>query len=314
MSRKAEKEDKVESFCIGCGAVLLASVIIIAVSIFWEFYVSNWLVFDVVILIIAVSFHILEYKKPAFMFLVILVILSIVLGNTLLSNGTVYNEPQGNEETITKDWRFKSKTVEAEKAKEKIYMQRLEELKSIRRNKFESLQTQRRESFEKECQRLIDIENTRRAEIEATSQKLDADLEKIAEDEAKRTKFTDTLREFALKESPALWETIHTIKAEIQTCDEQIEKYKNVSQMRNTDYAKDPAFIKSCKMRNLLARSLRSMMDHLNEAYVMKKRFEATPMQGTYTNLMNKAIEDGVIEARMIIGKYDELKKGVNGK
>ncbi len=204
---------------------------------------------------------------------------------------------------------FSGVTLAVKEAKEEIYRKRFEQLKSIRRSQFEASWGRRREEFERECQKLIENEDMRRSLVARNAQDLHVGLESLAKQETRHAVVTDRLREFALKESPVLWETIQAMKAEIQIQDENIEKYKAAAKAANEVYKTKPDFIKSCGMRNQMVRSYRRVMEQLNTAYLMKKQYDATPAKSEYKRIMRQALDDGVAEAQKAGERYEELKK-----
>ena len=209
---------------------------------------------------------------------------------------------------------FRGETLEVRSAKESIYKKRFEALKEIRRNAFYTRANVKRQEFEAEIRGRIRTEAERRRRIDLERENLQKRLMKLQSVESNKSLVIEDLRTFALKESPTLWETIQTMRAEIQVRDEEIEKYKHAAKEDHREYRTDPEFKRICHLRNLLVKNLRRVQDGLSSAYVLKKEYDAAPTKKELERLMRKALEDGILEAQMAGRRYEELKKMEDGK
>lgn len=118
----------------------------------------------------------------------------------------------------------------------------------------------------------------------------------------------DELRSFALLESPKIWQTIQYLRAEMELQDNEIERLKKTCRERDVPYRDTPEFVRLCRLRNKLVRSLRIVEDKLVEALVAQRQYRATPLRSEFERSMRKALEDGVVEAGLIQRQYEEMK------
>jgi hypothetical protein len=120
----------------------------------------------------------------------------------------------------------------------------------------------------------------------------------------------DELRTFALKESPHIWQTIQYLRAEVEVQDAQINRIKTTCRDSGISYKNDADFKRTCILRNKLVRSLRVVEDHLVAALVAQREYAAAPNETVHKMAMQKALEDGVLEADLVRKQYEDMKNG----
>lgn len=129
-------------------------------------------------------------------------------------------------------------------------------------------------------------------------------------EEAER-KREDTLRDFALKEAPKLWQTYQALGAAI---DEQRTKIENLrSELRR--FGRDPDMDDDVKglvgQLGELVSMRKELHEKLEKAYLQFLFDAATPDKGTADDLRKKALDDGLRIAEEVerrFGKMQEVK------
>lgn len=117
------------------------------------------------------------------------------------------------------------------------------------------------------------------------------------------------LREFAMKESPKTWQTVQTMRGEIEVGDRKITQLRAdfLELGRNPDSDKD--FRAIIEEQEHLRNAYYSILDHLEDAYIAAKKYEAAPSRKDYHEAMRRAIEDGVQEATMATERYKTMSR-----
>lgn len=117
----------------------------------------------------------------------------------------------------------------------------------------------------------------------------------------------DALRDFALKESPKLWQTVQTIRAQVAARRKGLARLKadlqefNVKPEDDADYRRLQGEIDS------LLDGLASVFGNLEQAYIAAKKFELSPTSTNNEEVVNRALEDGVKEADSVAKRYHEI-------
>ena len=131
--------------------------------------------------------------------------------------------------------------------------------------------------------------------------------------DVQRRKFTDkqidVLRSFALTESPVLWQTVQTLKAEKATRKAGLDKLcKEMREFgRNPELDPDVAALKSAYEG--LDGSLAVIYGKIEDAYIAYKKMQATPGRKEYADLMKTALEDGIQEADSAVARYRSMSR-----
>lgn len=117
------------------------------------------------------------------------------------------------------------------------------------------------------------------------------------------------LQDFAIKESPRIWQTIQSMRAEIAESDSRLKALRAdlLEFNRNPDTDED--------YRALVAgiRDLRiaydAIFDRLESAFIAAKKFEASPSRKDYRETMKRALEDGIQDATMATERYRAMAR-----
>lgn len=156
-------------------------------------------------------------------------------------------------------------------------------------------------------------EVARRTSSQQAQEKLKEAVKRIQDYSREDKEVRMKLRDFALRESPVLWETIQTIKAEIEVRDRELSELKEAMCQRGAGASDCSEYKRICRLRNRLVRSLRKVEESLASAYTLKCQYDAMPTNTEFEKTARRAIEDGVREARMAEKRYKEMKRARGG-
>ena len=117
------------------------------------------------------------------------------------------------------------------------------------------------------------------------------------------------LRTFALQESPELWQTVQTLRAERESRTARLKKLREelVDFGRNPDI--DPDYVALKEANDGLLDSLNAIFAKLEDAYIAYKKFEATPGQREYGDFMRKTLTEGLQEATEAEKRYLQMSR-----
>ncbi len=118
-----------------------------------------------------------------------------------------------------------------------------------------------------------------------------------------------TLREFAMKESPKIWQTIQSMQAEIEADDKKIKQLRADLLEFGRDPDSDDDYKAIVKAHAELRSAYNSIFDKLEDAYIAAKKYEASPNHKDYQDTMKRAIEDGLQEANFASERYKTMSK-----
>lgn len=119
----------------------------------------------------------------------------------------------------------------------------------------------------------------------------------------------DILRDFAMKESPRLWQTIQAIRAEVAVRRKKLARLKADLQEFNVKSESDVDYSRWNSEIDLLLDSLAAVFGKLEEAYIAAKKFELTPSNADNLNVMKRALEESVKEADNTSKRYRAMTK-----
>lgn len=118
-----------------------------------------------------------------------------------------------------------------------------------------------------------------------------------------------TLQDFAMKESPKIWQTIQSMRAEMTTSTAKLKSLREELQLfdRNPDADEDYKSLQSGL--NELRHAYDAIFDKLEGAYIAAKKFEASPSRKDYQATMKRALEDGIQDANMATERYKAMTR-----
>lgn len=125
----------------------------------------------------------------------------------------------------------------------------------------------------------------------------------------------DALREFAVREAPALWNTVQTLRGEIAHRRKLLATLRASLEELGKDPAGDAGFQALVEKCEALRAPLARIFTKLEDAYIAYRKFEASPSRDADRRLMRQALEDGIKEAEMVSKRHlDMRKRKQNGK
>ncbi len=117
------------------------------------------------------------------------------------------------------------------------------------------------------------------------------------------------LQNFAMKESPKIWQTIQSMRGEM------VESRTRLKVLRADllEFGRDPDSDEDYKMLRDGIRDLQrahdAIFDRLENAYIAAKKFEASPSRKDYQDMMKHALEDGIQDATMATERYKTMTR-----
>jgi len=117
------------------------------------------------------------------------------------------------------------------------------------------------------------------------------------------------LRTFALQESPKLWQTVQDLRGEYDTRTAALARLRTELEDfgRNPDTDSDCAALKASN--DGLMESLNEIYSKIEDAYIAYKKFQATPGRKEYSDIMTRALADGIQEADSAVEKFRAMSK-----
>jgi hypothetical protein len=154
-------------------------------------------------------------------------------------------------------------------------------------------------------------EEVARREADAVKKALaDKEAKRIAAENLRREKRM-LIKEFALKESPSMWEIFQTLEAEIVNQRSQLDSIRRTLESfgRKVDDDKDYAMIK--RRIDTLVAARTTFWQRMVQAYIQSCKFKASSGDAQQKKLCRNAIDNAVKEAESAKKRYQEMM-GVN--
>ena len=117
------------------------------------------------------------------------------------------------------------------------------------------------------------------------------------------------LQDFAMKESPKIWQTIQTMRAEMTTSGATLKSLREELQLFNRNPDADEDYKSLVAGLKELRRAYDAIFDKLEDAYIAAKKYEASPSRKDYKQMMKRALEDGIQDANMATERYKAMTR-----
>ena len=133
---------------------------------------------------------------------------------------------------------------------------------------------------------------------------------KPAPHEKKRTpEQIQLLSDFAMKESPNIWQTIQVMRGQMTESGAKIKQLRAdlLEFDRNPDTDEDYKALVAGLQE--LKRAYDAIFDKLEDAYIAAKKYEASPSRKDYQDTMKRALEDGIQDANMATERYKAMTR-----
>ena len=117
------------------------------------------------------------------------------------------------------------------------------------------------------------------------------------------------LQDFAMKESPKIWQTIQSMRAEMVTSGTKLKQLRADLLEFDRDPDADEDYKALVAGLKELRRAYDTIFDRLVDAYIAAKKYEASPSRKDYQDMMRRALEDGVQDANIAIDRYRAMMR-----
>ena len=111
-----------------------------------------------------------------------------------------------------------------------------------------------------------------------------------------------------MKESPKIWQTIQTMRAEMSTSAAKIKNLHEELKLFDRNPESDEDYKALVAGLQELRHAYDAIFDKLADAYIAAKKYEASPSRKDYQALHKKALEDGILEADAASAKFKEMR------
>lgn len=148
----------------------------------------------------------------------------------------------------------------------------------------------------------------KRREAEAAAAAKRKQAEQIAAQKKRQEAKDEKIRSFALKEAAEVWRVYQSLKSEIDVQSNKISELRRTLETFGKSPDADEDFKQICLMREEMIRSHAALRKCLEDAYLAKCKFDATPGRKDYREQHRKALEDGVREAVAVADRFKEMR------
>ena len=117
------------------------------------------------------------------------------------------------------------------------------------------------------------------------------------------------LSDFAMKESPKIWQAIQSLRGEIAQSEARIKQLRAdlLEFDRNPDADEDYKALVAGLQE--LKRTYDAVFEKLENAYIAAKKYEASPRCKDYQETMKRALEDGIQDATLATERYKAMTR-----
>ena len=117
------------------------------------------------------------------------------------------------------------------------------------------------------------------------------------------------LSDFAMRESPKIWQTIQSMRGEIAQSGAKIKRLRADLVEFDRDPDTDDDYKALVAGLQELKRAYGAIFDKLEDAYIAAKKYEASPSRKDYQDTMKRALEDGIQDAKMATERYKSMAR-----
>jgi hypothetical protein len=117
------------------------------------------------------------------------------------------------------------------------------------------------------------------------------------------------LQDFALKESPKIWQTLQDMRGEMTESGAKLKALRADLLEFDRDPDTDEDYKSLVVGLKELKRAYDAIFDRLESAYIAAKKYEASPSRKDYQDVMKRALEDGIQDATMATERYKAMTR-----
>lgn len=152
------------------------------------------------------------------------------------------------------------------------------------------------------------VAEVKRREAEAAAAAKRKQSEQIAAQKKRQEAKDEKIRAFALKEAPDVWSVYQMLRSEIDVQSNRISQLRKTLETFGKNPEADEDFKRICSMREEMIATRSALRKRLEDAYIAKCKFEATPGRREYEEQHRKALEDGIREALEAADRFNEMR------
>ena len=148
----------------------------------------------------------------------------------------------------------------------------------------------------------------KRKEIEAAEKlKREEELKKAQLKKRQESK-DEKIRTFALQELPRVWSLYQDLGSEVVVLSNRISDLHKTLVTFGKMPDQDADFNQICAMREEMMVAHTSLRRRLEDAYIAKCKYEATPGRRDYEEQHRRALENGIKDAAVIAERFKEMR------
>lgn len=176
------------------------------------------------------------------------------------------------------------------------------------RNERLARKAEQREQAKVQAAEASRVAEAKRREAEAAAEARRRQAEQIAAQKKRQEAKDEKIRAFALKEAPDVWSVYQMLRSEIDVQSNRISQLRKTLETFGKNPEADEDFKRICSMREEMIATRSALRKRLEDAYIAKCKFEATPGRREYEEQHRKALEDGIREALEAADRFNEMR------
>jgi len=176
------------------------------------------------------------------------------------------------------------------------------------RNERLARKAEQREQAKVQAAEASRVAEAKRREAEAAAEARRRQAEQIAAQKKRQEAKDEKIRAFALKEAPDVWSVYQMLRSEIDVQSNRISQLRKTLETFGKNPEADEDFKRICSMREEMIATRSVLRKRLEDAYIAKCKFEATPGRREYEEQHRKALEDGIREALEAADRFNEMR------
>ena len=176
------------------------------------------------------------------------------------------------------------------------------------RNERLARKAEQREQAKVQAAEASRVAEAKRREAEAAAEARRRQAEQIAAQKKRQEAKDEKIRAFALKEAPDVWSVYQMLRSEIDVQSNRISQLRKTLETFGKNPEADEDFKRICSMREEMIATRSALRKRLEDAYIAKCKFEATPGRMEYEEQHRKALEDGIREALEAADRFNEMR------
>jgi len=176
------------------------------------------------------------------------------------------------------------------------------------RNERLARKAEQREQAKVQAAEASRVAEAKRREAEAAAEARRRQAEQIAAQKKRQEAKDEKIRSFALKEAQDVWSVYQMLRSEIDVQSNRISQLRKTLETFGKNPEADEDFKRICSMREEMIATRSVLRKRLEDAYIAKCKFEATPGRREYEEQHRKALEDGIREALEAADRFNEMR------